>query len=273
MGAKATTFMVSASWLTLLTASPVLAADLNLDQRWQDAAAPMTGGLPAVSGLNGKLLLYGGSYDGDGTVIGEGSLSMPVGHAFGLQIDAALGSRDSDTIGHVGGHFFWRDPAVGLLGVYASYNSIGGDRFNRFALEGQRYIDTWSFEGFAGWDDGEQKDAFFGIAEVAKYLTDDFRVSFGVAYSDWASGSYSGPGLIGTAGFEWQTNWLGPEHAQTIFAVAHVGDNYTTVLGGLKIYLGTEPKSLIRRHREDDPPMVDAGANHATPVTTTSGDT
>ena len=32
-------------------------------------------------------------------------------------------------------------------------------------------------------------------------------------------------------------------------------DGYTSVMAGVSLYFGGEDKSLIRRHREDDPPI------------------
>src|ERR1700742_519016 len=84
-------------------------------------AAPRPDALPAVSGLNGKFSLESGieSSFGDATGVGlaKGSITMPVGHAFGLQFDADAAAREGDAGGGGTAHLFWRDPAMGLLGL------------------------------------------------------------------------------------------------------------------------------------------------------------
>jgi hypothetical protein len=40
----------------------------------------------------------------------------------------------------------------------------------------------------------------------------------------------------------------------SLFVEAQFGENdYATVFGGVKFYFGSDNKSLMRRHREDDP--------------------
>ncbi|MCK9910282.1 hypothetical protein MXD81_14145, partial [Microbacteriaceae bacterium K1510] len=68
----------------------------------------------------------------------------------------------------------------------------------------------------------------------------------GVAY-------YEGPDLIGYAGLEWMPL---PDRPLSIFAkgsISEHNDEASSILGGLKFYFSPETKSLIRRHREDDP--------------------
>jgi hypothetical protein len=45
----------------------------------------------------------------------------------------------------------------------------------------------------------------------------------------------------------------------TLYASGSFGNGYTQALGGLRYYFGDPGKSLIRRHREDDP--VTEGGN------------
>jgi hypothetical protein len=66
----------------------------------QDAARQQ----PAVSGLNGKLSLEGGAIGNDGAGssalgIAEGSISAPLGHSFGLQVDGAGASAYNTFLG------------------------------------------------------------------------------------------------------------------------------------------------------------------------------
>jgi len=88
--------------------------------------------LCAVSGTNGKLALEGGAwdendYDNNTLLDGVATLTMPLGCALGLQIDAGAGTfGDADAVG-VGGHLFMRDPTSYLLGVHGTYENWNFD--------------------------------------------------------------------------------------------------------------------------------------------------
>ena len=58
---------------------------------------------------------------------------------------------------------------------------------------------------------------------------------------------------IGAVGLEYQLESSIFGGGTSIFAEGRIGeDDYAAVWGGVRLYLGQE-KSLIRRHREDDP--------------------
>ena len=102
--------------------------------------------LPAVSGLNGKIAVYGGYQEDeidDGGIFGVlGSVSVPLGHRFGFQLDGQVAAVEDDVFGRLGGHLFWRDPSKGLVGVYGAvegYDDIDMDAW-RIALEAEAYI-------------------------------------------------------------------------------------------------------------------------------------
>ena len=209
---------------------------------------PNYGDLPAVSQLNGKVAAFGGSQDG-GLFGVTGSLTAPLGHAFGAQIDGMVGSGRSAAFYGVGGHLFWRDPAKGLLGLYGSYVSwdlhdggTNGANVGKVGVEGEAYLGRFTLEGLAAYQFAT-KTGFAGKAVVAYYPIDNLRFDGGVRYLE-------GPGAIGVVDAEWQprigSNW-------SLFASGSFGDNYTQALGGLRYYFGDSGKSLIQRHRQDDP--------------------
>ncbi|MCC0030493.1 MAG: hypothetical protein H6891_09815, partial [Brucellaceae bacterium] len=164
---------------------------------------------PAVSGLNGKLefgYLYneieiapGVSLDSD-AFIAQGAVSFPVTQKFGIQIDAGgftgdIGGFDISGAG-IGGHVFWRDPDIALLGGYAHYvnTDIAGviDLDNiRYGIEGELYLNRWSIEGFIGADylkasvgPFSADDTFFsGEAVAAVYPVDNLRIFAGVHHA------------------------------------------------------------------------------------------
>jgi hypothetical protein len=223
------------------------AADLpTLADGYNPLAVPAS--LPAVSQVNGKLSAFGGSQDG-GLFGVAGSLSVPLGFPYGLQVDGMVGSGSSAAFYGVGGHLFWRDPAKGLLGLYGSYVSwnlndggTNGADVGKFGVEGEAYLGRFSLEGLAAYQFGTNT-GFAGKAVVAYYPIDNLRLDGGVRYLE-------GPGAIGVVDAEWQprvgSNW-------SLFASGSFGDNYTQALGGLRYYFGDFGKSLIQRHRQDDP--------------------
>lgn len=221
---------------------------------------PDYGSLPAVSAPNGKLSAFGGSRDG--SIFGvTGSFAVPLGHAFGLQIDGAVGSAKSAAFYGFGGHVFWRDPAKGLLGLYSSYAKwdaastasattltggvidTTGAEVGKIGAEGAAYLGRVSLEGFAGYQFGS-RTGFTGKATLAFYPTDDLRLDGGVRYLD-------GIGTVGTIGAEWRPH---EGSGLTLYAAGAAGNgNYRQILGGVRFYFADQGKSLIRRHREDDP--------------------
>jgi hypothetical protein len=210
--------------------------------------------LPAVSAINGKLELdFGGITDPESaTFRAAGSLSVPIGERFGVQGDVAIGNID-DTWSFGGAlHAFTRDPSSYLLGVTAGVVVADGARLAAIGPEAELYLDRISLEGWAGWAAIDYEDAlmtdesgFFAIGDVAWYPTDDWRLSIG------------GASILGRESLklatEYQFSGLG-------FPLSGVGEVRAYDTGaysfrvGIKGYLGDPDKSLIDRHRQDDPP-------------------
>jgi len=213
--------------------------------------------LPAVSGPNAKISIYGGYVEqnvSDGGAFGlEGSFTAPLGYSFGFQADGSLGVLDGEFVGTVGGHIFWRDPSVGLIGGYSSYEVNEAADSNRFrvALEGQAYFDRVTLEGLIGWeqldnDFGGDADELLALANIAFYPTDDLRLYVG--YRRFAGLDLAAGGLE----YQLSSGFLG--NGTSIYVEGRVGDDdYASVNGGLRVFFGQGSKSLIRRHREDDP--------------------
>ena len=62
----------------------------------------------------------GGTFGGHEIYAGKGSLSIPLGGAFGMQIDGIGGSWDHRTFAAVAGHFFWRIAAAPVPRILAT---------------------------------------------------------------------------------------------------------------------------------------------------------
>ena len=205
---------------------------------------------PAVSDTNVKISGFGGQLNpGDGTRALGGiaaSLTLPVGHNFGLQFDGALAKVGGNDFYDAGAHLFWRDPGVGLFGVYAGYaqlNALGGLHTSRIGVEGERYFGKLTFEGAAGYENGDAANGVYGHAKLDYYWTPNLMTSSGFTYE--GAGYYSSKA-------EYQ---IRSDDAASVSLFAnsdwHANDNYM-VLGGLKIAFGKN-MSLIDRHRKQDP--------------------
>ncbi len=212
------------------------------------------GSLPAVSQLNGKVSVFGGNQEGSGQSGGMfgvvGSLSVPMGFAYGLQIDGAAGSGDGAAFYGIGGHLFWRDPARGLIGLYTSYlnwdvtsGATSGFDIGKFGVEGAAYLGRFSLEGLAAYQFGSAS-GFNGKAVIAYYPIDNLRLDAGIRHVE-------GPGTMGLVDVEWRPH---ENSGLSLFASGAFGENsFSQVLGGARYYFGDSRKSLIDRHRQDDP--------------------
>jgi hypothetical protein len=256
---------------------------------------------PAVSGMNAKIAAIGGVADMDDVSSEEiglltGSVSVPLGHAYGLQIDGLAGDHGGDFVGGVGGHLFWRDPTVGLLGLTGAYAASDSGSFSSSTLvtvvgptttttvttattsdreivrlggEGEYYFGSITVAGNAGYQFGQGiEDGFYGIALLRAYLTDDLALAASAHYAE-------GSGTSVSIGAEFQPGFDGLP-GLAVFADATAGrDDFMQALFGIRYYFGA-PKSLIDRHRRDDPTanlVQDAVATSLVPVTTSSTST
>ncbi|MCB1479903.1 MAG: hypothetical protein KDJ62_13745 [Rhodobiaceae bacterium] len=230
----------------LIAASPAYAADV--DANWHHG-----GTLPAVSRTNFKLGLSGGFVDLDnedsgGRVQLEGSYTTPLSHATGLQIDASIGALDDEATGSAAAHLFTRDPASYLVGAWGGWAAVGSNDIFRVGPEVALYMGQFTIEGTAGYEDSDTNgDDAYVFANFAYYPTDDVKLYAGYRRSLGRD--------AGALGFEWQVgDVFGVQTPVSVFAEGQVGDDdHATIWAGLRMYFGDQDKSLIRRHREDDP--------------------
>jgi hypothetical protein len=216
--------------------------------------------LPAVDGINYKGELFLGSLDTDSHYGAAGSVSIPLAQRYGLQLDGLLSSADGRFFGDIAAHLFWRDPAVGLVGAYASYtrwNQAGGLNQSHVGVEFERYFDRWQIEGLVGAESGNKKtpapflffydvkSRFFDYLDLAYYPQPDLRLSIGHRY------------LLGDHALALGAEWgrpLGGGRMGTFFVEGNIGENdFKSIWAGFRMYFGTRDKSLMARHREDDP--------------------
>ena len=206
---------------------------------------------------------------------GAGAISAPLGANFGVQGEGMLASWNNNLVAGAGAHLFWRDPNRGLLGVYGSgsyFGVLNGIGVARAAAEGEAYFGRFTLEGMAGVETGRRnrtsslfggvttagvpyygytyynvRTRFYDKASVAYYVTDNFKLSVGQIYT--------GGRVLASLGAEYLFP-VSPGIAGSLFVDGHIGGGRTSgVRGGLKVYFGNADKPLIRRQREDDPPI------------------
>lgn len=210
--------------------------------------------LPAVSGLNAKLGGFGANFNDANPAGAFAALSLPLARDVGLQVDGVSGTGNGGAFYGVGAHLFWRDPSRGLFGGYASHfrwdaASVGGAfdvhgaEVSKWGFEGQLYLGRLSLEGVAAYQFGSE-DGFAGKGTVAYYPHGDLRLHLTVSH-------LQGPGFMTSTGFEWAPL---PSRGVSLFADIGVDeDRDFRSMAGLKFYFSRQDKTLIRRHREDDP--------------------
>ncbi len=115
--------------------------------------------------------------------------------------------------------------------------------------EAELYLDRMSLEAWVGWAnvdydiDAFDDDGFFAFGDIAYYVTDDWRISAGAS-------TILGEGSLNLA-TEYQFADIG-FRSRRRGEVRAYEDRWSAKIG-LKGYFGDEGKSLIDRHRQDDP--------------------
>ncbi|WP_417307927.1 hypothetical protein [Devosia sp.] len=208
---------------------------------------------PAVSGLNGKLELDLGYLTDPSSAVfrAAGSISAPVGDMFGLQGDLSVQSYEGDWSFGGAVHGFTRDPSSYLLGVTGGFVTSSESTLMAIGPEAELYLGQISLEAWAGWASIDYTDVLqpdlsgmFAIADLAYYATDDWRVSIG------------GSSILGENSLRLATEYqFAPEMGLGVSGEARWHDTgAVAAMVGLKGYIGEPGKSLIDRHRQDDPP-------------------
>jgi hypothetical protein len=222
--------------------------------------------MPAVDGINAKIDGYGGANHTNGFYGTTGSLAVPLAQQWGAQIDGRVENADGIGAYGVAGHLFWRDPSIGLVGAYGSYWHWNGRdvadighlsaNTSTIAAEGEYYSGRWTLSGLAGiemvsidapvaLDASSIPNRFFDSIRASYYVTDNFKLSIGHVYSSGRHGLTLGA----EHGFA-----LGGGRMASLFAAAlFAEEGHNVVHGGLRIYFGQHDKTLIDRHRQDDP--------------------
>jgi hypothetical protein len=176
--------------------------------------------------------------------------------------------------GTAAGHGFWRDPDIGMVGVYGSglYSSIsnghsvwqtagefesyqgqvtlqallGLQGFTRYSSPSTISFPNANYSGFC-----PNPTRFMDDVSLKYYPTDNFSLSIGHIYTRGNNSAY--------VSSEYLFPVISPiEMQMSGYLEASFGwNNSSTVLAGLKIYFNNKTKTLIRIHRENDPQTHD----------------
>ena len=239
---------------------------------------------PAVDGFNAKWEALGGSASGKRLYGSRGAFTIPLGTAAGLQIDGGIGKLDGDRFFTVAPHLFWRNPNQGLIGLYGSYtdwDQFGGVHVAQAAIEGERYFGRWTVQAIAGVEWGNTasntsvtasilppvggapgvattsiftegynvQTRFFDQVNLKYYITDNFAGYVGHRYT----GGQNALALGSETALP-----LGGGVMASAFVEGRLGEHANNgIWGGLKFYFGRKDKTLMARHRQDDPPIWD----------------
>lgn len=210
----------------------------------------------AVSGLNGKIDARGGYYksDADSTNnfagFATGAVTAPLGKQFGLQVDAGAGVAGGDLYWGGGGHLFWRDPSMGLVGLYGQYGEFKKASAARLGVEGEAYFGKFTLGGNVAYQWGSDsrkvsvEDGIVAGVNLKFYVTDNFMLR--------AGGGIEGGSGFGKGGFEFQPGFAALPGLSVFADAGGGGNDHFFALAGIRYYFG-DNKTLIRRHREDDP--------------------
>ena len=202
----------------------------------------------AVSATNGKAEAGGGYYKDQnqikgGVFHGAGSVAFALGCSFGFQLDTAIGALDGKTSGGVAGHAFTREPNSYLLGTYGEYSLVGKNDIWRVGAEGEVYLNRVTFTGLVGYENSDRtKGDIFASIGATFYATDNFNLSGGYRrFLDVDAG------FIGA-------EWMLEDSPISVFSNGQIGSKKHLMLtSGVRYHFGGSNKSLLRRHREDDP--------------------
>jgi len=147
-------------------------------------------------------------------------------------------------------HAFSRDPQSYLIGGTLGVVWTPGSLVVAAGPEAELYFDRWTIEAWAGASvampsgGGPTRYAPMVMANLGYYLTDNARVTMGVSTLD----SYGAVQLGGEYLLE------SFDMPVAVTAESRVGqDGAWRVTLGVRGYFSPEAKSLIGRHREDDP--------------------
>lgn len=155
---------------------------------------------------------------------------------------------------------FTRDPARYLIGGTLGAVWKPGASVVALGPEGELYMDRWTLEAWAGAarvhpDSGPDRTGIFAMGDIAYYPHDNLRLSAGLSVLDGFAALHLGGEYL----------FNSDSMPMALTGDARLGqDGSILATVGLRFYFGGQNKTLIERHRQDDP--WDRGASLFTAV-------
>jgi hypothetical protein len=205
----------------------------------------------AVSALNGKVDLSYGNYDSNtGHALG-GSVSLPVGNAFGFQADGLYANIDRIQLYGVGAHFFWRQNERGLIGLNVGFVDGEAQQSRQVAIETEYYWNNLTLAMMAGMSSivydnhapfvDTDMEQFLGSVQLGYYAMDNLLITLG-----YENRFHQGSASLGA-------EYGLPLSGVSLYLSALKGENdYEQALVGIRVAFGGGA-TLKQRHRNDDP--------------------
>jgi len=204
--------------------------------------------LPAVDRLNFTLSGQVGEQGGYGNDMLLGTLAIPLGHPFGLQLDVGAGRFDDDYKSEAGAfHLFWRNPTRAMVGFYGDWGYINPEHAGRVGFEGSYYFERVTLDILVGVNFGQHVDTQgFDEIDLAYYFTDNFKGTLGHRSTT--------RGQVANIGFEYMPaqapNW-------SVYGQAEAGeDDNHSVFAGVRYEFGSKRQpTLIETDRQSRLPI------------------
>lgn len=226
---------------------PVLAADAIINTDILDPR-PIYEQRPAVDGINFKVSALTGVIGGyaNHMIVASAAVPFPYFDQFGAQLDLGIGNYRSDyTSAAAALHLFWRDPSIGMFGIYGDWGYVNPEHAGRVAFESSIYNGRWSLDMLTGVQFGQHVNTrFIDEVDLSYYFTDNLKGSVGHRLIS--------RGHVANVGFEYMPEGY---NGLSVYGEAEAGqDDYYGAWVGLRYSFGAgSANSLIERDRTADP--------------------
>ena len=200
---------------------------------------------PAVDGINFQASLLSGAIGGYANHMFMVSASTPFPYfdQFGAQLDLGIGNYRTDYISAASGlHLFWRDPAVGLVGIYGDWGYVNPEHAGKVGVEASIYNGAWTLDVLAGVQFGQHVyTKFVDEVDLTYYFAENFKASIGHRLMS--------RGHVANVGFEYMPEGY---NGWSLFGEAEAGeDDYYGAWAGLRYSFGMgKSQTLMQRDRE-----------------------
>ncbi len=177
-----------------------------------------------------------------------GSVSSPILFfpSFGAQFDLAAGRYDGIVVSQslaAAGHVFWRNPQIGMFGLYVDYGKLAPLHLGRLGIEAALYGDNWTIEALLALEFGQYvRTRLVDEIDISYYFNENFKASIGHRLTS--------RGNMVNAGFEKQFASFGGG-AWSLFGEAEAGqDSFHRVSAGIRFAFGFgDAETLLQRDR------------------------